>query len=97
MKQLFLHPSAEADLSAIRDYISQDNSTAAQRVTSTVLRAIAQLCVFPRVGRHGQVAGTYELVLRQLPYIVVYRILAQRIEVIAIVHMARSGPQKTIK
>ena len=97
MNKLHFHPSAHADLSAIRDYIAQDSKAAARQVVEAIFRAIAQLGVFARSGRRGRAQGTYELVLRHLPYIVVYRLLDDRVEVIAIVHMARSWLQKTIE
>jgi toxin ParE1/3/4 len=46
----------------------------------------------PGLGRGGRVPGTRELVLRPLPFIVVYRVRRSRIEVIALLHGARKWP-----
>ena len=97
MKRIGFHPSAIDDISAIRDFIGRDSKATAKNVVTGLLRSIAQLAIFPRTGRRGQVTGTHELVVRRLPYIVVYRISGNDVEIIAIVHMARNGPRKTIK
>lgn len=69
----------------------------ANRVIRAIFRAIAQLQVFPRSGRRGKVKGTYELVIKDLPYIAVYMIAGNKVDVVAIVHMAQLRPRKTIK
>ena len=86
-----------ADISDIRDYIAEDSAMTANRVIRAIFSAIAQLQVFPRSGRRGKVNGTYELVISDLPYIAVYLIEGNKVEVVAIVHMARSRLRKTIE
>jgi plasmid stabilization system protein ParE len=44
---------------------------------------------FPYVGRPGSKAHTRELVLTRLPYIVVYRVTEEYVEVLSIRHAAR--------
>jgi len=43
-------------------------------------------------GREGRIAGTRELVLPGLPYIVVYEVAATAIHVLHIYHGARNWP-----
>ena len=45
------------------------------------------------VGRIGRARGTRELILGDLPYIIVYRV-TKRVEILAVVHMARQWPSK---
>ena len=47
----------------------------------------------PKSGRPGRVAGTLELVIPRLPYIVPYRIKGDAIEVLRIYHAARMWPE----
>lgn len=45
------------------------------------------------IGRMGRALGTRELVLGDLPYIIVYRV-TKRVEILAVVHTARLWPGK---
>ena len=85
-------PEAADDLARIVDYIKQNNSVAAQRVAETIYRRCDDLQLFPDRGRPGRVAGTRELVLVPLPYIVVYRVRADAVEIVRIWHSAQNWP-----
>jgi plasmid stabilization system protein ParE len=50
------------------------------------------LLTFPRQGRPGKREGTRELVLSFLPYIVVYRIQDEVIQLVRILHGAQYWP-----
>jgi toxin ParE1/3/4 len=47
---------------------------------------------FPNRGRNGRIGGTRELVLAPLPYIVVYRVTTDSVEIIRIYHSAQNWP-----
>ena len=84
---------AVADLKAISEYIEQSRSLdIANRVARTIYDAIQGLRTMPLRGRVGRVENTRELVLADLPYIVVYRILAERVLILNIVHGAQRWP-----
>jgi toxin ParE1/3/4 len=61
-----------------------------------VARAIhdnaASLRQFPYKGRTGRVEGTRELPLPSLPFIVVYRIVKDDVEIANVVHGAQKYP-----
>lgn len=59
---------------SIYDWIYSDSPTAARSVDRRVIASIQKLSPFPHMGRVGQVEGTRELVVPQLPYIVVYEV-----------------------
>jgi toxin ParE1/3/4 len=84
---------AVADLKAISEYIEQDRSLeTANRVTRSVYDAIQDLALMPNSGRSGRIAGTREMPIPRLPYIVIYRVLGERVLVLNIVHGAQRWP-----
>lgn len=52
------------------------------------------LPAFPFRGREGRVAGTRELLLTPLPYLVVYRVGSDTVEILAIFHQAQDRAQE---
>jgi len=49
---------------------------------------VLRLLDFPESGRIGQVPGTRELVVTNLPYIVVYRVNGDTVEILRVMHMS---------
>ncbi len=82
---------ARADLLAIVDYISDDNSDAAQRVKDDIEVKVAKLPDFPKVGRPGRIKGTRELVV-WANYIIVYQEDAFFIQILPVLHAAQQWP-----
>ncbi|HEV8041799.1 MAG TPA: type II toxin-antitoxin system RelE/ParE family toxin [Bryobacteraceae bacterium] len=64
----------------------------ARRVALAVFKAVRSLNQFPRRARPGRKAGTRELVLPGLPYLVVFRIREGVAEVLRILHGAQRWP-----
>jgi toxin ParE1/3/4 len=46
------------------------------------------LRMLPNRGRNGRIAGTRELIFAPLPYIAVYRVKDDRVEILRIYHSA---------
>ena len=91
--QIRWSPEAADDLQRIVEYIRQDNPKAARRVATEIYeRAIAALETFPYSGRPGRVEGTRELPLPPLPFIVVYRVRNDAVEIANILHGAQKWP-----
>lgn len=82
-------PEAATDLEQIRDYLLQHRPELARRTMLALYGRIRLLKSFPHVGRSGSKANTRELVLTRLPYIVVYRVKEEFVEVLSIRHAAR--------
>lgn len=80
---------ALADLEAIHEYIAPHDPVAAKRVVVRIASAIQRLRDFPLSGRVGPVRGIRLLVISGLPYIVVYRVRPEAVDIIAVVHSAR--------
>lgn len=88
-------PEAIDDLVSIRRYIAQDDPRAARKVVSAIITLIErQLPQFPRSGRKGRIAGTFELVVPKLPFIVPYRIKGGEIEILRVYHASRIWPDE---
>ena len=84
---------AVADLKVISEYIESDRSLqTANRVVRRIYDAIQELSLMPNRGRTGRIAGTRELPISRLPYIVIYRVLPERVLVLNIVHGAQRWP-----
>jgi toxin ParE1/3/4 len=85
-------PEAAADFTTIVRYIRQDNPSAALRVARAIYNAIAQLNTFPNRGRPGKIDGTRELPLTSLPFVVVYRVTENAVEIVRLLHGAQRWP-----
>ncbi len=83
---------AANDLYNIVQRIQKDNPAAADEVARILYEGCGNLRDFPRRGRRGRIEGTRELVFTGLPYIVVYRIKEQIVEVLRIYHGAQDWP-----
>jgi len=85
-------PAAAENLSRIFDYIRPDNLFAAERVVRTIYDSAGSLESFPYRGRVGRVEGTRELVLPSLPFVIVYRVLEDAVEIAAVLHGGQRWP-----
>jgi toxin ParE1/3/4 len=92
MRIRWTEPSAR-DLTHICDYIEEhDGPTAARRVALTIHQGVGSLTQFPYRGRPGRKVDTRELVFPGLPFLAVYRIRAEVIEINRILHGAQKWP-----
>ena len=73
-------------------YIAQSNPIAAQEVVRHLFEITKNLEGFPQAGREGRRAGTRELVSTRYPYIVVYQIKPETVEIVSILHTSRKYP-----
>jgi toxin ParE1/3/4 len=85
-------PEAAGDFERIVRRIQKDNPSAARNVANTIYKGVTSLQDFPHRGRCGRIEGSRELVLAPLPYIAVYRIKGQMVEVSRIYHGAQDWP-----
>ncbi|MFN3349271.1 type II toxin-antitoxin system RelE/ParE family toxin [Pseudorhodoplanes sp.] len=87
---------AVEDLEDIYRFISAENPHAARSVVLRIVASVERLADFPRMARNGQVEDTREWVMPRLPYIAVYRVYAERDEVVivGVFHGARERPER---
>jgi toxin ParE1/3/4 len=74
------------------DYIAADKPSAAARIDTQIEHQIDLLLSHPLMGREGRVQGTRELVISNSPFVIVYRIKGQNIEVLRLLHGAQRWP-----
>ncbi len=86
-------PLAEQDLEAAYDYVRQRSENAAQEVAARIFSAVGMLMRHPYAGREGRVRGTRELPVTRTPYVVVYRLRADEIQILSVLHGARRWPE----
>lgn len=82
---------ARSDLAAIIRYIAVHNPTAARRMRVVIEAAVLPLAEHPFLFRSGRVPGTREIVAHP-NYIIVYRVAADRIEIVNVLHARQQYP-----
>jgi toxin ParE1/3/4 len=87
-------PRAALGLRDARAYIAERDKQAAGRIAARIVDRVGRLAAFPGLGRPGRVAGTHELVILPTPYIVVYRLSSEQVEILAVLHSARRWPRR---
>ena len=86
MKKVLWTLPAEAQLSAIADYIAKDNLSAALRTVNAIREHAASLAELSSRGRPGSVANTRELLIPRLPYI---SLGDNTVEIVSVFHPAQ--------
>ncbi|MGE0852261.1 MAG: type II toxin-antitoxin system RelE/ParE family toxin [Hyphomicrobiaceae bacterium] len=83
---------ARRQIVEIHSYITARNPRAATRVVERIRAAAELLAEFPYIGRPSREPGTYQWVVRGLPYILVYEIgtpTKDELLILAVFHGAR--------
>jgi len=73
--------------------IREENPAAALMVVDRIEQLVKRLATFPESGRVGHVPRTRELVVPGLPYLVVYRLTPDAVEILRVFHTARNWPE----
>jgi toxin ParE1/3/4 len=83
-------PAAIADLQHINDYLKEQHPQYRDQTVRKIYAAIQSLKEWPNRGRAGGEEGTRELSFPPLPYVAVYRVKDQNIEVLRVWHGAQN-------
>ncbi|MCI5223548.1 MAG: type II toxin-antitoxin system RelE/ParE family toxin [Candidatus Electrothrix sp. AR4] len=81
------------NLDAAVEFIAADNPGAAQKVAQTIQQSVQLLAEQPGIGRPGRVAGTRELVISGLPYIIPYIEQDGSVIILRIMHASMKWPE----
>ena len=76
------------------EYIAADNPKAAAEVAQRIWDISQMLADQPGMGRPGRVAGTRELVISGLPYILPYIEKADTVIILRVMHSSMKWPKK---
>ena len=91
MLPIIWHDSARADLAEIIRYIADEAPQAARQLKNYLESAVLPLAEHPYLYRSGRVPGTRELVAHP-NYVLVYRVAAECIEVVSVLHSRQEYP-----
>ncbi len=92
MRIRWTEPAAR-DLTNICDYIKEHEGDAtARRAALEIYQGIGSLARFPNLGRPGRKAHTRELIFPGLPFLAIYRIREEFVEISRILHGAQQWP-----
>lgn len=83
---------AEKNLVDIENFIAEDNVQAAIQVSENIEISAGRLIDHPNMGKSGRVKGTRELIVVGTPYILVYRLNGNSIQILSILHGAQLYP-----
>jgi toxin ParE1/3/4 len=82
-----------SDLRGISTYVeAAADLRTANRITRAIYDSVKSLKTLPNRGRPGRLSQTRELMVPRLPYIIVYRVLQDRVAVVRILHGAQQWP-----
>ena len=80
------------DLKEAGEYIAREEPAAAQRMAGRVREAVEYLPDHPNLGRGGRLRDTRELVVTGTPFIVIYRVRLDTVQILRVLHHARKWP-----
>jgi addiction module RelE/StbE family toxin len=83
---------ALTDFAEAQDYIAVDNPQAAAQIAQRIRDSVRKLREFPYIGRPGDDLQTREWHVQRTPYLLVYRLREDVIEIVRIWH-GRRDPQ----
>ncbi len=79
-------------MQSISDYLEEHNPQYREPTLRKLYEALRALKNTPYRGRPGRVEGTREILVSPMPYIAVYRVHEQSIEIWRIYHTAQDRP-----
>jgi len=82
------------DLIKIGQHIAKDSPANAAKMIDPIEGKVTPLAVHPHIGRTGRKRGTHELVAHE-SYVVIYRVLPKKIEILRVKHTAQQWPSAT--
>ena len=87
--------SALRDLDDAGNYIALDNPAAAASMAQHIQEAVEYLEDHPALGRSGRLRGTRELAVSGTPFIIIYRVRLDMIQILRMMHHAHKWPKSS--
>jgi addiction module RelE/StbE family toxin len=85
---------ARKDMDSLYQYVAREDPNAAQGVVERMAAMIEHLPQHPALGLRGRLPEVLELVIPNLPFVVVYELSKKTIDVLAIIHKSRRWPDQ---
>lgn len=84
------------DLNGIADYLLGEDVAfeAVEEYVKRIFQAPEHLATLPGAGKPGRVQGAREWRVKNTPYALIYRVLADRIQVLRVMHDSRQFPEQ---
>lgn len=79
-------------MQGISDYLKDNNPHYRQPTMRKLYERIRGLREAPHIGRPGREGGTREILFPPMPYVAVYRVRENNIEIVRIYHTAQDRP-----
>jgi toxin ParE1/3/4 len=92
VKKILWQTQAIINLNDAREYIQTQNPEAARGIIDRIEKVINQLQSFPMSGRPGRRANTRELMVTRTPFLVVYRVSEEFVEILSLFHTSKQWP-----
>jgi toxin ParE1/3/4 len=77
------------DFDQAQAWIAQENPFAARAVADRIRQASLRLIEAPHIGRPGIEPDTRHLIVQRTPYLIVYRVSGNRVEILRVWHGRR--------
>ena len=88
--------AASEELDSLYDYIFLDNPQAAAKMVRRIVHVIDEHLVDnPWMGRGGRVPNSREFAVSGTPFIIIYRVENEVLEIIRVLHGAQQWPPKS--
>lgn len=91
MLPIFWRASARTNLATIIRFIAAESPQAARRMRNLIENSVLPIAEHPYLYRPGKVSGTREIIAHP-NYIVVYRVMADCIEIVSVLHARQEYP-----
>jgi toxin ParE1/3/4 len=85
---------AGADATRIQRYIAHDSVRAAGEIRARLAEVAKRLLDQPQMGREGRIFGTRELVVTRSPYLLIYRVREDAVEILRVIHGSQVWPPR---
>jgi toxin ParE1/3/4 len=90
--ELFWTPTAQRELRGMVAFVRPRNPAAATRLFNVIVERAEQLPENPEIGRPGRLHDTRELIVSGTPYLLIYRIRGEAIDILRVLHGKRDWP-----
>lgn len=80
---------ARQDMLEAARHALEDDSAKAQNLAGSIFKAVEQLALFPGSAPPGRVAGTRQLNLPKLPFVIIYKVGTADLHILRILHTRR--------